>query len=216
MAEPYDVGDILPVDAVPAGTNLMVGGPPMTGKLSLALSLVESGCRREEGALVVSTRDGADRLLSRSEPLADAVSEGRAGVVDCVTRERGEDVRDSQWVRYASSPGDVTEIGIRTAGVFQALSEHDVERVRSGLVSIPTMLMYTEPRRVFRFLHVYTGRVQSAGMLGVALTELGDQETFERFAPLFDGMIQTRLNDADERELRLVGVESSPTAWVSY
>ncbi|WP_435096932.1 RAD55 family ATPase [Halarchaeum sp. P4] len=216
MAEPYDVGDVLPVDSVPAGTNLMVGGPPLTGKVDLALSLVEDGCLCDEGALVVSTRDSADRLLSRSTPLNAAVSEGRAGVVDCVTRERGEDVRDSQWVRYASSPGDVTDIGIRTAGVFSALAERDVERVRSGLVSIPTMLMYAEPRRVFRFLHVYTGRIQSGGMFGVAVTELGDKEAFKKFAPLFDGMVQTRTNEADERELRVVGVESSPTEWVSY
>lgn len=110
----------------------------------------------------------------------------------------------------------MTEIGIRSAGLFQALDEQAVERVRSGFVSIPTMLMYTEPRRLFRFLHVYTGRIQSAGQLGFALIELGDRESFDRFAPLFDGMVQTRTNEGGERQLRVVGVTSSPTEWVSY
>ncbi|GAD53191.1 hypothetical protein MBEHAL_1951 [Halarchaeum acidiphilum MH1-52-1] len=216
MRDGYDVGDTLPVDEIPAGTNLMIGGPPLTGKLDIAVSLIEGGCRRDEGAIAVSTRDSADRLLSRSEPLADAVSEGRAGIVDCVTRERGGDVRDARGVRYVSSPGDITEIGIRTAGVLQRLGERDIDDIRAGLVSIPTMLMYTEPRRLFRFLHVYTGRVQARGMLGLALTELGDRETFERFAPLFDGMVQTRATDASERELRVVGVADGPTEWIGY
>jgi len=216
MGNSYDVSNSLPIDEIPAGTNLMIGGPPMTGKRDLALSLVESGCRRGEGALVVTMRDDVERLLDKSAPLADAVAEGRAGVVDCVTRERGEDVRDKRWIRYASSPGDVTDIGIRSAGLFQALNEEGVERVRSGFVSIPTMLMYTEPRRLFRFLHVYTGRIQSAGQLGFALIELGDREAFDRFAPLFDGMVQTRTNDDGERQLRVVGVTSSPTEWIPY
>jgi len=216
MADAYDVGDVLPVDSVPAGTNLLIGGPPMTGKAALALSLISDGCPRDEGAVVVTTRDDADRLLSRTTALADAVAEGRAGIVDCVTRGRGDDPRETAWKRYVSSPGDVTDVGIRTAGLLRALDERGVERVRAGLVSLSTMLMYVEPRRLFRFLHVYTGRVQAGDLLGLGVMQLGDREAFDTFAPLFDGMVQTRLNDRDERELRVVGVVDSPTDWVRY
>ncbi|MFB6079044.1 MAG: RAD55 family ATPase [Halarchaeum sp.] len=216
MADDYDVGDVLPVESVPAGTNLLIGGPPMTGKAALALSLIADGCPRDEGAVVVTTRDDADRLLARTTALADAVAEGRAGIVDCVTRERGDDPRETTWKRYVSSPGDVTDVGIRTAGLLHALDERGVERVRAGFVSLSTMLMYVEPRRLFRFLHVYTGRVQAGDLLGLGVMQLGDREAFDTFAPLFDGMVQTRLNDGDDRELRVVGVVDSPTDWVRY
>lgn len=212
----YDVGDVLPIEGIPSGTNLMIGGPPLSGKAEIGRTIVEHGLRRDDGAIVISTRDDATRLLDQSTVLSDAVSNGHAGVIDCVTQERGESVRDREWVRYVSSPGDVTEIGIRTAGFFTALSERGRGSIRGGLLSLPTMLMYTEPRRLFRFLHVFTGKVQSGGHLGLAFTELGDKETFERFAPLFDGMIQTRLTEDYERELRVVGVESSPTKWMPY
>ncbi|WP_188977967.1 DUF7504 family protein [Halocalculus aciditolerans] len=212
----YDVGDVLPVDAIQPGTNLMIGGPPMSGKAELGRTLVEDGLAAGDGAVVISTRDDATRLLDDSPAIADGVANGHAGVIDCVTRERGEAARDRGWIRYVSSPGDVTEIGIRTAGFFTALAENDRDTIRGGLLSIPTMLMYTDPRRLFRFLHVFTGKVQSGGHLGIALTELGDRETFERFAPLFDGMIQTRLTDDYERQLRVVGVDPSPTDWVPY
>lgn len=53
----YGVGDELPVETVPEGANLLVAGPPLTGKRQLAQSLLADGCECGEGAVVVGTRD---------------------------------------------------------------------------------------------------------------------------------------------------------------
>ncbi|MFC7199864.1 RAD55 family ATPase [Halospeciosus flavus] len=213
--EMYDVSDTLPVETIPPGTNLLVAGPPMSGKEQIAMDILERGCERGEGALVVTCRDSANRLLSRSPPLADAVSERRAGIVDCVTRQRGEDVRETESIRYVASPSDVTDIGIRLTGLLQSLSGRSLPGVRSSLVSIPTLLMYADTRRVFRFLHVLNGRIQSQNYLGLGLVELSDRDTFDKFAPLYDGMVQIR-EEGGRRELRVVGLGDGPSEWSEY
>lgn len=210
----YDVSDVLPVDEVEAGTNLLVGGPPLTSKRELAMELVNTGCERGDGAVVVSTHDGAESIRQRSPGFWDAVTGGRAGVVDCVSRQRGERVRDEDLVKYVASPGDITDVGIRVGGIFQHL-DGDAEAAHVNVSTISTMLMYADRRRVFRFLHVFSVHVERLGWLGVGVLDTGNREAFDAFAPLYDGMVQTR-DSENGRELRVVGLGSKPTEWVAY
>jgi KaiC/GvpD/RAD55 family RecA-like ATPase len=210
----YDVAEFLPVEEIPDGTNLLVGGPPLTGKRKLALALVDGGCERGEGGLVVGTQESTGNVRERAPNVWKQLEAGRAGVVDCVTRQRGDRVGDEDLVKYVSSPGDVTDIGIRLGGIFQRLEE-TCERVRFDVSTISTMLMYTHERRVYRFLHVFAGHVERLGWLGLGVLDTSNREPFDTLAPLYDGMIQTRSTE-DGRELRVVGLGGSPTEWVSY
>lgn len=210
----YDVAELLPVEEIPEGTNLLVGGPPLTGKRELALSLLDHGCERGEGAVVVGTHEGADRVRKRAPHVWDQLEAGRAGVVDCVSRQRGERIGDEDLVKYVSSPGDITDIGIRLGGIFRSL-EGTCDEVRLNVSTISTMLMYADTRRVYRLLHVFTGHVDRLDWLGLGVLDTSNKEPFDSLAPLYDGMIQTRSTDSG-RELRVVGLGSKPTEWVTY
>jgi len=210
----YDVGDQLPVETVPAGTNLLVAGPPLTGKRALVRSLLSAGCERGESAVFVGTRDSV-RTVQRTTPeVWNAVRDGRGGIVDCVTRQGGEYVENSAAVKYVSSPGDVTEMGIRLGGLFQGL-ERRGGRALFAVSTVSTMLMYADLRRVYRFLHVFNGHVERLGWLGLGVLDTSNREAFDRLAPLYDGMVQTRRGD-DGTELRVVGLEGGRTDWVRY
>jgi KaiC/GvpD/RAD55 family RecA-like ATPase len=210
----YDVGDHLPVETVPEGTNLLVAGPPLTGKRELARSLLADGCERDEGAVVVGTRDSVKSLKRQTPAVWDAVQAGRGGIVDCVTRQGGETVEDEELVKYVPSPGDVTEIGIRLGGIFQHLEREGV-RTRFAVSTVSTMLMYADVRRVYRFLHVYAGHVERLDWLGIGVLDSSNRDTFDRLAPLYDGMVQTRRSD-DGTQLRVVGLGRGRTDWVDY
>ena len=213
MVGTYDVSRVLPVEEVDPGTNLLVAGPPMTGKRTLAFDLLEGGCTDGEASVVVTTRESTDRLRNRYDCLEKGMEEGRTGIVDCVTRERGDSHVDSDTVRYVASPGDITDIGIRVGGLFQAVAEYGA--VRTGLVSASTLLMYADLRRVYRFLHVLTGKVQSHDWLGVTVVETSDVQALDALAPLFDGLVRTRETD-DGWQMRVVGLDRRPTDWVTY
>jgi KaiC/GvpD/RAD55 family RecA-like ATPase len=189
----YDLRPHLDVEIEP-GTNLLVSGPPLTGKRSLGLDVLAGGVTAGNGAIVVTTKDGADRVL---EDFADRVDyDGRpVAVVDTVTRQQGVgDARDGDHVKYTSSPVDMTGIGIKLSEFLQAFyEERGIQRNRILLHSLSTLLMYSDLRTVFRFLHVFTGRVQSVDGLGLYAIDdsAHDERTMNTLKQLFDGIVTT-------------------------
>jgi len=103
----YDLGPDLETEVEP-GTNLLVTGPPLTGKRALCLDILAAGTEQKNGAIVVTTKDGAERVLSDYKKRT--AYQGRpVAVVDCVTRQQGvNDVLDDERIKYTSSPVDMT------------------------------------------------------------------------------------------------------------
>ncbi|HMB46578.1 MAG TPA: recombinase RecA, partial [Candidatus Methanoperedens sp.] len=78
-------------------------------------------------------------------------------------------------------------------------------------------LMYSNIQTVFRFLHVFTGRIKSIGGLGIYLIESGmhDEQAIATLKQLFDGIIEIR-SENDTNFIRVVGLSSKPTPWFEY
>ncbi|WP_418283066.1 RAD55 family ATPase [Halorubrum sp. DTA98] len=199
----YDLAPHLDAEVEP-GTNLLLAGPPLTGKRKLALDLLAAGTDAGDGAIAVTTKDGADRILK--DYAKRTPYDGRpVAVVDCVTRQQGVgDVRDDDRVKYASSPVDMTGIGIKLSEFLQAFyRDRDIERNRIMVHSLSTLLMYSDLQTVFRFLHVFTGRVQSVGGLGLFCIDstAHDDQTMNTLKQLFDGIVT--LSEDGEPDVRL-------------
>jgi KaiC/GvpD/RAD55 family RecA-like ATPase len=190
----YDLGPDLD-EEVPPGTNVLVSGPPLSGKRSLCLDILASGVENDEGAIIVTTKDGADRVLSDFETRTP-YEDRPVAVVDCVTRQQGvSDVRDDDRIKYTSSPVDMTGIGIKLSEFLQGFYQNrGIERNRVMLHSLSTLLMYADLQTVFRFLHVFTGRVQSVDGLGVFAIDdsAHDDQTMNTLKQLFDGIVTTQ------------------------
>ncbi|SDM73556.1 hypothetical protein SAMN04487949_2441 [Halogranum gelatinilyticum] len=199
----YDLGPDLGAEVEP-GTNILVTGPPLTGKRSLALDILAEGTREGNGAIVVTTKDSADRVL---DDYAKRVPyEGNpVAVVDCVTRQQGvSDIRDDDRIKYTSSPVDMTGIGIKLSEFLQAFyQDQGIERNRIMVHSLSTLLMYSNLQTVFRFLHVFTGRIQSVDGLGLFCIDstAHDDRTMNTLKQLFDGIVTT--HEDGEPTLRL-------------
>ncbi|MFC7069003.1 DUF7504 family protein [Halobaculum lipolyticum] len=177
------------------GSNVLVTGPPLSGKRELALDVLAEGTRDGEGAIMVTTKDSADRLLKQFEKREPY--EGRpVAVVDTVTRQQGVgDVRDSDRIKYTSSPVDMTGIGIKLSEFLEAFyKDRGIRQNRVMVHSLSTLLMYSDLQTVFRFLHVFTGRIQSVDGLGLYCIDstAHDDQTMNTLKQLFDGIIETR------------------------
>ncbi len=188
----YDLDAGLETEVV-AGTNLLVKGPPLTGKKSLALDILASGVEAGESAIIVSTKDNATRILRAFEKRT-AYENRPVAVVDCVTRQQGlDEARDDNRVKYASSPTDMTGIGINLSEFLQTFHrDRGIEQNRIMVHSLSTLLMYADLQTVFRFLHVFTGRIQSVDGLGVFCIDSTshDDQTMNTLTQLFDGVIE--------------------------
>ncbi|QCS43150.1 recombinase RecA [Natrinema versiforme] len=207
----YDLADVLPDTELDPGTNVLVAGPPLTGKRRIAFDILGSGANRGDGSIVVTTKDSADTVL---ESFGDHVDEGvepDIGVVDCVTKQRGiGTVDDDPRIKYASSPVDMTGIGIKLSEFLQEFYEtRGLTENRVLLHSVSTLLMYSDLQTVFRFLHVFTGRIQSADALGVYVIDstAHDDQTMNTLKQLFDAVVEVEETaDGEEPEIRTAGL----------
>ncbi|MFB6177066.1 MAG: RAD55 family ATPase [Halobaculum sp.] len=198
----YEVG---PLDAeIEPGSNILISGPSMTGKRDLAMDVLADGTNNGEGAIFVTTKDGADRVLELYEQRTPYQGKPVA-VVDCVTRQQGVgEVRDDDRIKYASSPVDMTRIGIQLSEFLEAFyQERNIRKNRVALHSLSTLLMYSDLQTVFRFLHVFTGRIQSVDGLGMYVIDstAHDDQTMNTLKQLFDGVIRTKEDEEPDIQL---------------
>lgn len=212
----YNLSDLFPDIEVATGTNLLIAGPPMTGKSRVALDIVATGYGQGEGSIIVTTKDSGQKTLSQYSELAD-VDVAPVGIVDCVSKQQGmRNAQQSPNVKYASSPVDMTGIGIELSEFLQEFyQDRNVRRNRILLDSLSTLLMYSNLQTVFRFLHVFTGRIQSADALGVFLIDstAHDEQTMSTLKQLFDAEIRIRETEDHQREYRTTGLGTDVKGW---
>jgi KaiC/GvpD/RAD55 family RecA-like ATPase len=193
----YDLRPRLDAEVEP-GSNLLLSGPPLTGKRSLALDVLAAGIESGDGAIIVTTKDAAPRVLDDFAERTPYENKPVA-VVDCVSRQQGvAEVEGTERIKYVSSPVDMTGIGIQLSEFLQAFTDRGVDRNRVMVHSLSPLLMYSDLQTVFRFLHVFTGRVQSVDGLGLFCIDASahDEQTMNTLTQLFDGVITTS-EDAD-------------------
>ena len=204
----YELGSDFGDATVDPGTNILVAGPPLSGKRELAMNVLKQGSDREEGSIVVTTRDNAERVLDDFEALVGSPENVDVGIVDCVTKHQGRSVSDTDLVKYASSPVDMTGIGIKFSEFIEEFTAYrDIEHNRVMFDSISTLLLYSDLRTVFRFMHVFTSRVEKADAVGIHVIEstAHDEEAMNTLKQLFDGIVRT---DEDRNvTLQLPGVD---------
>jgi KaiC/GvpD/RAD55 family RecA-like ATPase len=215
----YDLSSVLDFDAlrdVRPGSNILLSGPAMSGKERLAYDILADGARNGDGAVVVSTSDGAETIVSDFRELVPELEESQLGVVDC-RGEGGSDNGsvDGAYVHQVSSPGDLTGIGIGITKALEGLHNSGREQGRLALVSLSTMLTYTDKKTVFKFCHVLSSRLDSAGYIGVFTIDSGahDEQTLQVIKQAFDGLIEIRDAEGGGREGRVLGLAGEPTPW---
>ena len=199
----YDLHPHLDAEVEP-GSNILLTGPPLSGKRALCLDLLAAGTENGEGSIIVTTKDSGDRML---EQFAGRTSyESRpVAVVDCVTRQQGmDDGQERDRIKYASSPVDMTGIGIQLSEFLEAFyQDRNITRNRVMLHSLTTLLIYADLQTVFRFLHVFTGRVQSVDGLGLYCIDstAHEEQTLNTLKQLFDGVVE--IDEGEEPVVRL-------------
>jgi KaiC/GvpD/RAD55 family RecA-like ATPase len=188
----YELGGSSGVEEVSPGTNLLVSGPPLSGKAALGYELLDRGARAGEGSIVVTNTDSAERVRADAPSLFE--HDTPVGIVDCVTKHQGYGtIADTDLVLYAASPDDMTGIGIKASRLLETFyRDRGVRRTRVLVRSVSTLLQYADVQTVFRFLHVFTSRLESVDALGLFVVEAGahDDRTMNTISQLFDGVLQ--------------------------
>jgi hypothetical protein len=142
------------------------------------------------------------------------------GIVDCVTRQQGIDaVEETDTVKYANSPDNLTRIGVKFTDIVDVFQEHPIDgQTGVGIHSLSQLLMHSDLKKVYQFLQVLTGQIRSAGWFGAAVIDISDSDhdRYETLSHHFDGLVETRENYAGCREFRVRGLGPQTTEWSTF
>lgn len=204
----YELPTIVSNTDVNPGTNILLTGPPMTGKRDIGLKILSVGHNQGEGSIVVTTSDSAGPIIEEYAQLTQSTDDQALGIVDCVSQQHGDGRRrDDDRIKYVQSPADMAGIGLQFS---EFLEEFCVDRGltynRVMLTSISPLLMYFDLQTVFRFLHVFTRRIDNANALGVFVVDstAHDDQKLNTLCQLFDALLTVeKPSDSTQSSLHL-------------
>ncbi|MGM0605867.1 MAG: DUF7504 family protein, partial [Halobacteriota archaeon] len=190
-------------------------GPPTTKRISAnrigidfdpdpgSNTLVQCGTHdgRQHAACLdlLGIGDGADdnvllvRYRALSGPQLEHIAE-HARVVKILaigyTQQVPDDVADSVDVVNITNPNDLTRLGILVTATVERWTSIESETVVC-FGSINVLLRYKSVESVFRFLHIFLGKLRSAGAISHFHVDhlTGDAQHVNTLKPLFDSVI---------------------------
>jgi hypothetical protein len=177
------------------------------GDVSNVLLLAPSlGGQGNDVCLDLLTRSAPDRTnvlgITYTESPGEFVSRWSDGVGDPPARggivtvgEADASVSSANWtVRGVENPGDLTGIGIELSELLSSMATAagDDEAVAVCFNNLTSLLQYADLQRVFRFLHVVTGRVKTIHGVGHYHIDpdAHDKQTMATLKGLFDAVIE--------------------------
>lgn len=211
----YEFRADVPLEPVPAGTNLLVSGAVSQRTRGFLMRLLDG--RSDEGMVFISTDRTGQEVVEAYEAWVGGYDPDRMAVVDC---NEDSTVSERFNVCDVANPSDLTGMGMRFSSLYEALRGEGVERVRTGMSSLSPLLMYAKDFRIiYRFLHTITGRISTAGGLGVFALDPDtvDTTTFSSLSQPFDCEVALRrTDDADTYELKATGLADQPEGWHEF
>jgi KaiC/GvpD/RAD55 family RecA-like ATPase len=172
----------------------------------------------ENAVTTVTTRESATHILEWFKEKKLDLPLDRIGIIDCVSKTLDSAVGENENIKIASSPVDLTGIGVKISQFFEEFSKKkNIQKIQLHINSVSTILMYSNIQTVFRFLHVFTGRIKSTGNIGIYVLESGmhSEQAIATLTQLFDGIIEIESKN-DRNLIRVVGLSSKPTPWFEY
>ena len=203
----YETRDVLPVDELRGGTQLLGVGPPTLDLQAVGYRLLADGLGRGEGAVAVSVDRSAEAVgAALRDHGADSLE--RLAVVDATGRSSTPDT--DFGVETVASPADLTGISVGVSGALRVLDEAPVDRVRLLFDSLSSMAVYADFDRIFQFVHQLGVQTDEADGLGLSLTTAGTEAgRLDRLRSLTDGTLELR-EGAEGVEWRLAGGAGGP------
>lgn len=205
---------------IPAGSAVLVYGPPFLGKEALAHRFVQHAVEAGVPAICVltntATADVRNELAQGSPGYVEGEARHLARFVDTYSRSIGA---EDGWpdAQYLDGALDLNGISLAVnkaqAGV---IGEHDAHAL--VLDSISTLVAYSNAGTAFRFLQTLIGRTRRVGATSLFLMDHGmhAEADVQMFKHLMSGVIEVR--DANGKsQMRVEGLGAPVgVGWVDY
>lgn len=205
---------------LPDGCFTLLYGPPFLGKDVLANLFVLTGMRQGVPAVALlsdmSSGDVRGRLRKNEPAFAEMDGKGLLQVVDAYSRGIGHSEGEPH-TEYVDGPMNLNGLSVAVNNA-EAKLVGQYPQHRLVFDSLSTLMTYTNPQTVFRFLQVLVGRTKKAGATGLLMLTEGMHSDAEvqTLKHLCDGVVHVRSeNRKNMIHVEGLGLTEAP-GWVEY
>ncbi len=191
--------DDLLMGGMPFGSNILVYGPPFTGKEVLLNTFIAEGLKKGVPALWIITEKAPKEIREEMTFVVSGYEEyeklGLVRYVDAYSRSMGDETQDP-YTEYIESPTDYESIQKAIENATKNFTEkHEYYRV--GFRSISTLIAYLDPGTAFRFLSPVVGRRKRDKAVAMYTIEKGvhGEQEIQMIGSLMDGMIEFKVEN---------------------
>lgn len=191
--------DDLLLGGIPFGSNVMVFGPPFTGKEVLINAFVADGLKKGVPAVWLLTekspKDIRDEMMYVLSGYEEYEKLGLVRYVDAYSRSMGDETQD-QYTEYIESPTDYESIQRAVEKIAKEFMEKH-KYYRLAFRSVSTLIAYLDAGTVFRFLSPIVGRRKRDKAVSMYTLEKGvhGEQEIQMLGSLMDGMIEFKVEN---------------------
>ena len=191
--------DDLLLGGIPFGSNILVHGPPFTGKEVLIGQFISEGLIKGVPCIFVLTDKTPTDIRKEMQFIISGYEEYEkldlVKYVDTYSMSMGQATEDP-YTTFIEDPTD--HKGIMDAVEIEAkkYEENGHRYYRMAFRSLSTLVAYSDPISTFRFLSPFCGkrkRDKAVSMFGMEKGMHGDQE-IQMFGSVMDGMIDFKVD----------------------
>lgn len=162
---------------VAPGTNLLLLGDLFSGKDIFSKDFIKEGLENGEACIFVSTHD----------PIQDTLEEfkdydiGLLRMVNCISSrsDLANDYSHEDQIRFVASPTELASIMAFINEFLDILRNREVPGIRIVFDSVSTLLMYSNLKTIYKFLHVLTNTVKAQNAVLLMTMEEGVHDRIE-------------------------------------
>jgi KaiC/GvpD/RAD55 family RecA-like ATPase len=189
--------------------NILLLGPPLSGKSTLAIQFLTSGLRAGEAAVFVTTTDTPRGIKERAKTfgwnLEEHENRGELKYIDCYSKLIGVSFDDSAAVVKAGIGEENLESTLLMISSIISDLWAEGRKLRFVFDNLTTLFYYCDLYEVARFLHQLLGRLKAANATSIFILEAGvhDEQVTTVLRSLCDGVLQLT---GDDEQLYIQGI----------
>lgn len=190
--------DDLLLGGIPFGSNVLIHGPPFTGKEVMVGQFVAEGLTKGVPCIWIITDKSAEDIRDEMEFIISGYGEyeklGLVRYVDSYSKMM-EGTTDDPYTEYIDDPTDHNEIAKVVEKIGKEFKkEHDYYRL--VFRSISTLIAYSDSNSTFRLLSPFCGKRKKDRAVSMYTMEKGmhGEQEIQMLGSLMDGMIDFKVD----------------------
>jgi KaiC/GvpD/RAD55 family RecA-like ATPase len=196
---------------IPPKSTVLLIGPPGCGKTTLCQQFIFSGLKNTEPAFYVTLDSSPDDIRKTMGDfkwdLDPYMKKKKMYFLDAYSWKVGGG-KENENVKVISGGLDINSINLTLADILDKIN---AEGKRGIFDSISTLLLFTPPELVLRFIPILIAKAKNANSTQMLILEEGvhDEKIVNTLSYMADGVINIKM-DGDKRFLQISKMKGAP------